>query len=131
MNTESIEFRNGTGLANYRGRILHLIDPVELFRPRKSRDLENSFARLVSQSGRTLHVVVCNEDQQPIGLVFESVVDIVKEQISARGKPRHRGSDCSAVVANQLTDILSAPTVLKLAEEYFSGIAQASLEFND
>lgn len=131
MNSESIEFRNGTGLANYRGRILHLIDPVELFRPRKSREAENTFARLVSQSGRTLHVVVCNEDQQPIGLVFESVVDIVKEQISARGKPRHRGSDCSAVVANQLTDILSAPTVLKLAEEYFSGIAQASLEFND
>lgn len=123
MSTDSIDYQNGMGLANYRGKILHLVDPVDLFRVHRGSTFVSELEQLKHGPPRSIHVVVCNEDQQPIGFVFESVVDIVREQITARGKPRHRGSECSAVVSNQLTDILSVETVLRLAEEHFSGLA--------
>lgn len=119
INAAEVEFRNGTGLSNYRGTILHLVDPVALLSQRLGARGATA-AETLSEDGKSIHVVVCREDEQPIGLMFAGVVDIVREQVRATGKPRLAGSECSAIVGGHLTDILDLPTVMNLADQHFN-----------
>ena len=119
-----VEFRNGTGLCNYRGTILHLVDPVTLLGsgavPGKISLSGNVTNDEIGNDLHTIHVVVCREDDEPVGLMFAGVVDIVREHVRATGKPRLAGSECSAIVAGKLTDILDVPAVLQLADRHLN-----------
>lgn len=122
IESSEVEYRNGFGLANYRGTILHLVDPVQLlgklgsghFAPTKFSGNQDG-----EDAPSSIHVVVCREDNQPVGLVFDGVVDIIRERIKATGKPRLAGSECSAIVAGHLTDILDIEKVLEVADDQF------------
>ena len=122
IQSSEVEYRNGFGLANYRGTILHLVDPVQLL----SKLGSGHFAPTILDPGLdtdntspSIHVVVCREEKQPVGLVFDGVVDIIRERIKATGKPRLAGSECSAIVGGHLTDILDIEKVLQVADEQF------------
>lgn len=123
IQSSEVEYRNGFGLANYRGTILHLVDPVQLLGKLGS----GHFAPTILESPETdntptsIHVVVCREEKQPVGLVFDGVVDIIRERIKATGKPRLAGSECTAIVGGHLTDILDIEKVLEVADEQFRG----------
>jgi two-component system chemotaxis sensor kinase CheA len=123
IQSSEVEYRNGFGLANYRGTILHLVDPVQLLGKLGS----GHFAPTILKSPETdntptsIHVVVCREEKQPVGLVFNGVVDIIRERIKATGKPRLAGSECTAIVGGHLTDILDIEKVLEVADEQFRG----------
>ena len=119
ISASEVEFRNGTGLSNYRGTILHMVDPVALLTNRLNMAGPVGFETLAGEE-KSIHVVVCREDEQPIGLMFAGVVDIVREHVKATGKPRLAGSECSAIVGGHLTDILDVPTVMQLADQHFN-----------
>ncbi|MFM7591753.1 MAG: chemotaxis protein CheW, partial [Isosphaeraceae bacterium] len=127
-----VEFQNGTGLCNYRGTILHLVDPVALLGAGLKPGAISMLGMAQSDGGpdgsHTIHVVVCREDDEPVGLMFAGVVDIVREHVRATGKPRLAGSECSAIVAGKLTDILDVPAVLELADRHLNSPVAMTME---
>lgn len=118
MDRNDIEFQGGVGLVNYRSKILHVFDPVTLFQM-KGKDQTTDGPEITAQlPQQSVHVVVFS-DEQPVGLIFGGVIDIIREVVTASGKPRHRGSESTVIVGGQLTDIIDPEKVTRLADNYF------------
>jgi two-component system chemotaxis sensor kinase CheA len=63
-----------------------------------------------------LQVVVYSEEGRSVGLVVDSILDIVEETISVRRATQRKGLCGSAVVQQRVTDVLDVPGIVRAAE---------------
>lgn len=129
MNLDTIEFNNGVGMVNYRGKIIHVFNPVTLFQIGGQNNQDSGLNTAESNASRQVHVVVFS-DEQPLGLMFESVIDIVRESVSTVGRPRHLGAQSTIIVGDELTDVVDIARTTRLTSVYLSetGLQPAQVE---
>jgi two-component system chemotaxis sensor kinase CheA len=92
-------------VVQYCGQILPLIDV-------------NAALRAVSNTGdladgqQAVQVVVCAQQERPVGLVVERILDIVDQDSDVQGPSSRLGVECTAVIQGHVTEILDVDALV-------------------
>jgi two-component system chemotaxis sensor kinase CheA len=107
-----VERSGGQEVVQYRGQILPLI--------RVSDFLAGSEVALTVAD--PMQVVVYSEQGRSVGLVVGHISDIVEETLTVRRGVKRAGIAGSAVIQNQVTDLLDVPGIIRIADpEFYHG----------
>jgi len=102
---QTVERFGAHSVVQYRGRILPLIDIVDLVGGSVGGGL--GAAETVPDNGESIHVVVYNEDQRSIGVVVGQILDIVDEVIDASAGVGRGGLAGCAVIQKKVTELVN------------------------
>ena len=108
---EVVEYASGHEVVQYRDGILPLLNLPRFFG-------NEHF------STNTYSVVVCTVDGQQVGLIVESILDILEDSLDLHDAHARRGISGSAVVQGKVTDILDVATIL---QSEFEGSLESSI----
>jgi two-component system chemotaxis sensor kinase CheA len=90
-------------VVQYRGEILPLVYQSEVFgEPRSTNEL--------------LHVLVHSDGVRQVGMVVESIDDVIEQEITTMRRGGRPGTVGSAVIRGRVTEILDADAVRGLVE---------------
>ena len=101
-------------VAQYRGRILPLIELGSLVEERRAR-----LRHEAPQGDTPLQVLVCNHEGHRVGLVVERILDIVEDTAEVRYPPTRKGILCSTVIQEKVTELIDVSAILKEANVQF------------
>jgi two-component system chemotaxis sensor kinase CheA len=102
VSTASVETADGQEVIQYRGLILPLMHLAREF-----------FSASAVNDGRGfMQVVVCTAEGRSIGLVVDRILDVVEAPLEVQRAARRPGILGSAVIQQQVTDLLDVPGLL-------------------
>jgi two-component system, chemotaxis family, sensor kinase CheA len=101
---KSLERFGSNQVVQYRGRILPLIDIVDLVGGQGG--FGGTSNETVTASADTIHVVVYNEGERSIGVVVGQILDIVDEVVDASASIRGAIAGC-AVIQQKVTELVN------------------------
>jgi len=104
-------------VAQYRGRILPLVELASLVEERRQERRHNVSGE--SEETRPLQVLVCNHEGHRVGLVVERIVDIVEASAEVKYPATRKGILCSAVIQEHVTELIDVPAILRSANVQF------------
>ncbi|EMB15168.1 protein containing CheW-like protein domain protein [Rhodopirellula europaea 6C] len=102
INRNQIEIADGREVVQYRGEILSLVQLSEVLGMPSSQDTDNHL----------MEVVVYTEANRTVGIVVDRIIDIVDQPIAITKETRSSGRLLSAVVQDQVTDLVDLPSIL-------------------
>jgi chemotaxis protein histidine kinase CheA len=106
---KSIERAGGQDVVQYRGQILPLINVAQI--------LANDTSTAAPLD--PVQVVVYSESGRSVGLVVGKISDIVEEALTVKRDVLRHGVTGSAVIQNQVTDLLDVPGIIRAADPEF------------
>ena len=101
---KSLERFGSNQVVQYRGRILPLIDIVDLVGD--GGGFSGTAVENVPASADTIHVVVYNEGDRSIGVVVGQILDIVDEVVDTAASTRGAIAGC-AVIQQKVTELVN------------------------
>jgi len=101
---KSLERFGSNQVVQYRGRILPLIDIVDLVGGQGG--FGGTSNETVTASADTIHVVVYNEGERSIGVVVGQILDIVDEVVDTSASTRGAIAGC-AVIQHKVTELVN------------------------
>lgn len=104
----SIEVVGNRPLVQYRGMFLPLIDAAGWLLGRSWNVAE----RVSGRAEMPWQVVIHSVREQRVGLIFDSVLDVVTERITVEGEPSRQGVLYTAAVQGKATEVLDVPTIV-------------------
>jgi len=107
IRTSDVETAGGIQAVQYRGQIMPLMR------------LSNFLGCESAPDGDLLQVVVYSRGDRSVGLVVESILDIVEETLAVRGKAFQRGMIGTAVVQGKATDLIDIEAVISSFDPTF------------
>jgi two-component system chemotaxis sensor kinase CheA len=102
---QTVERFGAHSVVQYRGRILPLIDIVDLVGGPVGGGFGASETLL--ENGDSIHVVVYNEGQRSVGVVVGQIVDIVDEVVDASSAAGRGGIVGCAVIQQKVTELVN------------------------
>ncbi|MEM9158308.1 MAG: chemotaxis protein CheW [Verrucomicrobiota bacterium] len=111
FDSESIENTGTQQVVQYRGQILPLL--------RISDHIHGNGSHSAPEDLDTIQVIVYTENEKSIGLVVDSISDIVDEELAISRKSSSQGIKGSAVIQGKVTDLLDAPAIIRSADPSF------------
>ena len=115
----SIERANGQPVVQYGGQILPLMHLGELLSLRMSSVDTLSMRIPGADDGQMLQVVVYTENGRSVGLVVDSILDIVETSLAVQHAGRRLGVLGSAVIQNRVTDLLDIHNLIMATDHEF------------
>ncbi len=103
---DRIEYAAGRPVVQYRGQLLPLVGVGGQVNDKTTEDGEN----------RPVSVIVFADGDNRIGMIVDEIVDIVEDDIQIRQSSRRAGILGSAVIGNQVTDVLDLQSVIRAAD---------------
>ena len=97
----------------YREQILPLIDISTILNIKK----EDYVYELAKEEVQV--VVVTINDQKSVGILVESIIDIVEEHISVKSATTQEGVEYAAVIQGRVTEIIDVEAVIQAANLHF------------
>jgi two-component system chemotaxis sensor kinase CheA len=107
---QSLERFGSNQVVQYRGRILPLIDIVDLVGGQGG--FGGTSNETVTASADTIHVVVYNEGERSIGVVVGQILDIVDEVVDASASIRGAIAGC-AVIQQKVTELVNLQALVR------------------
>lgn len=108
---ERVETSGGRPVVQYRERILPLLELAEkLGGERRALDAQHP-----------AQVLVFSEGEHRIGIVVDEILDIVEENVTARGGANREGIAGSAVVGDRITDLIDLRRLIEGADPNWFG----------
>jgi len=102
---DRLEFAAGRPVVQYRGQLLPLVG------------VDGQLcADATGDAGATVQVIVFADGDNRIGMIVKEIVDIVEEQIHIRRASNRAGILGSAVIGNQVTDVLDLQSLIRSAD---------------
>ena len=105
-------------MVQYRGEILPLVDVGRELRRMAgalSPARKRRRPRPAAAATGTAQVIVCGEAGSRAGLLVREILDIVEQELVARGRPTRLGVLHTAVVQERVTEFLDVPALLQAA----------------
>ena len=113
-----VEKSGAQWVIQYREKILPLIQLNLVLEERRKRrrhpDAPEETKELASDA--SLQVLVCNHDDQMVGLIVEKIVDIVEDRAEVKSPATRAGVLYAAVIENRVTELLDLPAIVRAAE---------------
>jgi len=106
---QSLERFGSNQVVQYRGRILPLIDIVDLVGG--AGGFAGTSEESVTASADTIHVVVYNEGERSIGVVVRQILDIVDEVVDTSASSRGAIAGC-AVIQQKVTELVNLQSLV-------------------
>jgi two-component system chemotaxis sensor kinase CheA len=106
----AIERSQNQSVVQYRGKILPLLSIADMLQSGSSPD---------AASGERLHVVVYSENGRSVGLVVDRIIDIIEDTVVVQRKTGRPGILGSAVIHDQVTDLLDVHGIIRAADPGF------------
>jgi chemotaxis protein histidine kinase CheA len=106
----AIERSQNQNVVQYRGEILPLLSIADMLQMGASPEAANS---------ERLHVVVYSENGRSVGLVVDRIVDIIEDTVVVQRKTGRPGIIGSAVIHDQVTDLLDVYGIIRAADPDF------------
>jgi two-component system chemotaxis sensor kinase CheA len=123
----AIERVAGRELLQYRGQIIPLIDVAG------ARSDGNDQPELPpgDSEGRRdrVQVVVCSDGQRTVGLRVDRILDIAEESLAVRGPAGRENVQFTAVIQNQVTELLDVAQFLRAENDLAIPAPAATVEF--
>ncbi|MGK0238073.1 MAG: two-component system chemotaxis sensor kinase CheA [Candidatus Pelagisphaera sp.] len=107
---EEVERTGSQEVVQYRGQILPLLRVSDYIDCHGSSD---------ESDPDILQVVVFSENERSVGLVVDSITDIVEESITVQRKSTSQGLLGSAVIQDRVTELLDVPDVVRRGDPNF------------
>lgn len=109
---EKIETSSGRQVVQYRGRILALLPLNEILGAGESRSVDSD----------KVQVVVFSEGERQVGVIVDTVEDIVEDAVTVRTPSDRPGFLGSAVVGGSVTDFIDLQYLIgQVDEKWFAG----------
>ena len=113
--TSAVEKSGQQWVAQYRGRILPLVHLGSVLDERRSQIRFSPRSGELSE-GPPLQVLVCNYEDQTVGIVVESILDIVEDSAAVRHPASRPGVLYSVVIGGRVTELIDIPAILRAAD---------------
>jgi two-component system, chemotaxis family, sensor kinase CheA len=112
IRVDRIETAAGREVVQYRDHILPLIK------------LSDVLGEPSYNHGSTLQVVVYSENGRSVGLVVDSILDVIETEINIRTNTRTHALEGSGVIDNRVTDLLDVRGIIQSfdPEFYMQGV---------
>jgi len=126
--TDSLEQAGDHLVVQYRGEVMPLINLADLLGERRGRPREESGVPEQAASDH-LSAIVYNVEGHSVGLVVDSILDIVEDSFTVKGNITRRGVTGTIVIQGNVAEVLDADAVIgdivsELGEQYLlSGTA--------
>ena len=98
----------------YRGKILPLIRLDRVLEERRQR-VRESLQSAESKAG-PLQVLVCNVEEETLGLVVEQILDIVEDRAEVKSPATRAGVQYAVVINERVTELLDIPAIKRMAK---------------
>jgi two-component system chemotaxis sensor kinase CheA len=116
----SLEYVGGRRVVQYRGEILPLIDVAGVLRRLHADDQPAAAPRGERESdGDSIQLVVYSERGRSVGLIVDRILDILEQPVAVRGRPTRDHVLYTAVVGDQVTEVLNVASVIRAADPAF------------
>lgn len=106
VESSRFEYASGRPVLHYRGQILPLLNLATLLGSARDADPDPA---------ASVQLIVLGEGAQQVGVIVDTILDIVEENVSVRKRSEH---DCllgSALIGGLITDILDVVALLAMA----------------
>lgn len=103
-----VERAAGQLVTQYRDRLLLLVPLIQHLDPAAFYSLPE---------GENVQVIVFKQGEIQIGLIVDSIVDILEEKITVKRKSKAPGLLGSVVIGQKVTDLLDLPSIITAAQE--------------
>jgi two-component system chemotaxis sensor kinase CheA len=126
---QAIERAGNRTVVQYRGEIIPLIDLAKtLSNPspgRTSRHHAGKHPRgkTAPDPDRKVQVVVFTHEHRTIGLLVDQIVDVAQESFGVQGRLVRPGVQGTAVIKDQVTEIINLDAVVRLSQEHSPSLA--------
>jgi two-component system chemotaxis sensor kinase CheA len=100
-------------VVQYGGQIMPLLD-VDTVLGSASHPAPRPGAEL-SEDTEAVQVVVYAQQERPVGLIVERILDIVERDSDVQGPSSRPGVECTAVIQGQVTEMLDVPALIRAA----------------
>jgi two-component system chemotaxis sensor kinase CheA len=108
---QSLERFGAHPVVQYRGRILPLVDIVDLVGGGGGGGFGDAGAG--DDAGDSIHVVVYNEGQRSVGVIVGQIVDIVDEVVVTSTDPGRSGLAGCAVIQHKVTELVNLEALVR------------------
>jgi len=124
LDRRSVESVGGQRVVQYRGEILPLIDIAAILRGNSHGDtaLDAGPDGTAATDG-WVQVVVYSERGRSVGLIVDRILDILEQSVAVRGRPGRDHVLFTAVMQNQVTEVLSVEGLIRAADPTFFNAA--------
>ena len=111
ISKDQIETSGSQQVLQYRGQILPLLNVADY--------VQSKSDRVVKTTPDKLQVIVYTENEKSIGLVVDSISDIVDEELVVQRESSSPGIKGSVVIQDKVTSLLDAPEIIRAADQTF------------
>jgi len=98
----------------YRGKILPLIRLDRVLEERRQRVRES--LQSAEPTAGPLQVLVCNVEEETLGLVVEQILDIVEDRAEVKSPATRAGVQYAVVINERVTELLDIPAIKRMAK---------------
>ncbi len=110
----AVEKIGNQNVIQYRNTILSLIDLNTVFTTINTPDTYSP----TSHNDTVQVIVVSLNQKQQIGLIVDSIIDIVEERLETKGIATRPGVHSLALIQNQITEILDIENIIRITNPY-------------
>ena len=111
ISKDQIETSGSQQVLQYRGQILPLLNVADY--------VQSESERVAREIPEHLQVIVYTENEKSIGLVVDSISDIVDEELVIQRESSSPGIKGSAVIQEKVTSLLDAQEIIRAADPSF------------
>jgi two-component system chemotaxis sensor kinase CheA len=111
--TSQVELSGNQWVVQYRGSILPLIRLGEVLEERRTRRHHPEVPE--ANESDPLQVLVCNDEGQTIGLVVNTILDIVEDCAEKKTPASRPGVQYAVVIGERVTELLDIPAIRRIA----------------
>jgi len=106
-----VEKSGGEWVIQYRGKILPLVRLDLVLEERRTR------LRHIRKNTESapVHVLVCHDQGQTIGIVVDRILDIVEDRAEVKTAPTRDGIHCAVVIQDRVTELIDIAAIQRIA----------------
>jgi len=113
----TIEIAGNQDVVRYRDEIMPLIGVTSTLPERRTRARleKTAAASLDNDAEENLQVIVCSDNDKPVGLIVHRITDVIEDSIAIEGKSSRQGVLGTGVIQDHVTEFLDVNEVIRMA----------------